>query len=634
MENTELQTEISFVKTFQLKEQKSLLRFLTCGSVDDGKSTLIGRLLFETGAIFDNELEGLVKDSKKYGTTGDDIDYALLIDGLSSEREQGITIDVAYRFFATKKRKFIVADTPGHEQYTRNMATGASTCEAAIIMVDARKGILSQTKRHSFIVSLLGIKKIIVAVNKMDLVDFNETVFKKIESDYHSFAKKLDFKEIHTVPVSALKGDNLTKSSLNCQWYGGPSLLTLLETLEVENNIHQKNFRFCVQWVNRPDLNFRGYSGTVNSGSIQVGDKVRILPSGKTSAIKTIVTFDGKLNRASKGQAVTLTLKDEIDISRGDVLCSSENSCEVAENFQTTLIWISDKPLVLSRDYLLKSGTQLVAATVSKLKYGIDVNTMVHKHVDNLKLNEVGVCEINLNKAIPFESYEDNPSLGGFILIDRISNETVGCGFINFALRRSGNIHKQALTVTEKERAAIKGHKPCVIWLTGLSGAGKSTIANILEARLNQRDIHTTLLDGDNIRHGLNKDLGFTEKERAENIRRIAEVAKLMVEAGLITIVSFISPYRAERMMAKRLLGEDKFLEVFIDVPLSVAERRDPKGLYKKARAGEIKNFTGIDSEYQPPLSPMLAIDSSNIEAEMAAEKILILLKDKEIIKQ
>jgi bifunctional enzyme CysN/CysC len=625
------QAQGSMEELLQANQSKSLLRFLTCGSVDDGKSTLIGRLLFETHMIYDNELATLQKDSQKFGTTGEEIDLALLVDGLASEREQGITIDVAYRFFSTSKRKFIVADTPGHEQYTRNMATGASTADLAIVIVDCRNGLLTQTKRHSLIVSLLGVKQVIVAVNKMDLIQYRQQRFLEIEQSYRHFASSLEFDQITLIPVSALMGDNVCINSPQMPWYQGRTLLETLEMTEAYSNKSQ-DFRFPVQWVNRPNMDFRGYAGTVVSGSIKPGQQVCIQSSGKITTIKRIVSYDGDLPSACTDQAVTLTLEDEIDISRGDLITNIEAPCATGSQFQTTLLWMAASPLLKGREYILKCATQTVLCSVNTLKYHVDVNTGEHKAADTLELNQIGVCEISLNKDITFEPYDKNKPLGSFILIDRFSNETLGCGWLNFALRRSGTIHKQELTVTPESRSSIKGHRPCVLWFTGLSGAGKSTIANLVENTLNQQKIHTALLDGDNIRLGLSKDLGFTDGARAENIRRIAEVAKLMCEAGLICIVSFISPFEHERLMAKELIGEEHFLELFIDTPLNVAEERDVKGLYKKARDGRIKNFTGINSPYQSPQNPSLTIDTMEQSAEQAADAIVQLLKLRKII--
>lgn len=612
---------------------KDLLKFITCGSVDDGKSTLIGRLLYDTNATYDNEIETLIKDSKRFGTTGDDIDYALLVDGLSSEREQGITIDVAYRFFSTKKRKFIVADTPGHEQYTRNMATGASTADCAVIMVDARKGLLPQTKRHSFITSMMGIKKAIIAINKIDLMQYNKLVFEKIRDDYKALSDDLEFNEIIFIPVSALKGDNLTKTSINTPWYQGPSLLSALEEIEPEPKISsQAPFRMCVQWVNRPNLNFRGYTGTVNQGAIKKGDKVTVLPQNIKSTIKDIITFEKTANEALSKQSITLTLTNEIDISRGDVICADSYPPETGNTFQIKLLWMSHKPLITGRQYFYKSGTMTTTCIPTKLKHQVDINTLKEIPSTTLSLNEIGIAELSTTKTIVFEPYKQNQTLGSFILIDRETNETAACGCLNFALRRSGNIHHQSISVSQQSRSAIKGHKPCVIWFTGISGAGKSTIANELEVLLNEKTIHTTLLDGDNIRFGLNKDLGFTEGDRVENIRRIAEVSKLMSDAGLITLVSFISPFKEERHMAKHLIGEANFIEVFVDTELSVAEKRDIKGLYHKAREGEIKNFTGISSPYEKPEKPDIHIKTSSTSSSEAAKIILKQLKEKSIL--
>jgi bifunctional enzyme CysN/CysC len=608
--------------------QKSLLRFLTCGSVDDGKSTLIGRLLFECDAVFDNELENLKRDSERFGNAGDKLDFSLLVDGLSSEREQGITIDVAYRYFSSKCRSFIVADTPGHEQYTRNMVTGASNCEAAIIMIDARLGLLPQTKRHSFIASQLGIKEVIIAVNKIDLLDYKESIFNQISLDYLDFAEKLSFEKITIIPVSALNGDNISSPSPQTPWYQGKSVLEALETLSVTEKV-QQDFSFCVQWVNRPDDTFRGFSGTISSGEISKGDNVRLLPSNQLSTIKSISTFDGELKSAKKNEAVTITLEDECDLSRGDVICKKTSPLECANQFQTTLVWMSEAPMVNSRQYLIKLGTQSAIATISKLKHAIDINTLEEKAANKLCLNEFGVTELSINKPLAFKPYGENQVLGGFILIDRINFQTVACGFIDFALRRSGHVYKHHFQVGRSEREAIKDHKGTVIWLTGLSGAGKSTIANLVESKLNEGKIHTTILDGDNVRHGLNKDLGFSESDRAENIRRIAEVSKLMLNAGLITIVSFISPFKAERQMARELIGDENFLEVHVNVSTEAAEARDPKGLYKKARQGEIKNFTGIDSPYEEPEKAEIVIDTEEVSAEAAADLIITELKER-----
>ncbi|WP_374658680.1 sulfate adenylyltransferase subunit CysN [Phenylobacterium sp.] len=608
-------------------ERKSLLRFLTCGSVDDGKSTLIGRLLYDSKMIFEDQLAALEADSKKVGTQGGDIDFALLVDGLAAEREQGITIDVAYRFFSTDKRKFIVADTPGHEQYTRNMVTGASTADAAVILIDARKGVLTQTRRHSYLVSLLGIRHVVLAVNKMDLVGWDRQVYDAILQEYAEFAAQIGIKDYTAIPMSALKGDNITTASDAAPWYEGPALMPLLESLPVEDDQREKPFRMPVQWVNRPNLDFRGFSGLISSGTIRPGDKIKALPSGRESTVERIVTFRGDLPEAVAGQSVTLTLKDEIDISRGDVIAEAAAPPPVADQFEATLVWMDDEAMLPGRPYLLKLGARVVSAQVTEPKYKINVNTLEHLAAKRLELNEIGVCNLSLDAAIAFDAYAENHDLGGFILIDRLSNRTVGAGMLHFALRRSQNIHWQALDVDKAARAAIKSQRGRVVWLTGLSGSGKSTIANLVEKRLHADGRHTYLLDGDNVRHGLNKDLGFTDEDRVENIRRVAEVSKLMVDAGLIVLVSFISPFRAERRMARELQAEGDFVEVFVDTPLSVAEQRDVKGLYKKARAGELKNFTGIDSPYEPPEDAEIVIDTTAMSAAEAAEKIVAWLE-------
>jgi bifunctional enzyme CysN/CysC len=608
-------------------EHKSLLRFLTCGSVDDGKSTLIGRLLYDSKMIFEDQLAALEADSKKVGTQGGEIDFALLVDGLAAEREQGITIDVAYRFFSTDKRKFIVADTPGHEQYTRNMVTGASTADAAIILIDARKGVLTQTRRHSYLVSLLGIRHVVLAINKMDLVDWSQARFDEIVADYRAFADQIGVRDFTAIPMSALQGDNITEPSAKSPWYSGPALLRWLEDAPVEDDLQGKPFRMPVQWVNRPNLDFRGFSGQVASGIIRPGDKVKALPSGRESTVARIVTFSGDLAEAVAGQSVTLTLKDEIDISRGDVLAASGSPPAVADQFEATIVWFDDEAMLPGRPYLMKLGARTVAAQVAEPKFKVNVNTLEHLAARRLELNEIGVCNLTLDAPIAFDPYAENRDLGGFILIDRMTNRTVGAGLLHFALRRSQNIHWQALDVDKAARAAAKGQTGRVVWLTGLSGAGKSTIANLLEKRLMAEGRHTYLLDGDNVRHGLNKDLGFTEADRVENIRRVAEVAKLMVDAGLIVLVSFISPFRAERQMARELMGDGEFIEVFVDTPLAEAEKRDVKGLYKKARAGELKNFTGVDSPYEPPERPEIRIDTTKLSAEDAAEQLFAMLE-------
>jgi len=604
------------------QERKGLLRFITCGSVDDGKSTLIGRLLFESKTLFEDQLAALAVDSKKSGTRGGEIDFALLVDGLSAEREQGITIDVAYRFFSTDRRKYIVADTPGHEQYTRNMVTGGSTADLAIILIDARKGVLTQTRRHSYLVSLLGIRHVVLAINKMDLMDYSQEVCQRIEADYRAFATQIGIDDVLCIPMSAVYGDNVFVHSERMPWYRGPSLMEHLETVPVEQEPAAGPFRLPVQWVNRPNQDFRGFAGVISSGSIQVGDPVVVLPSARVSRVKTIVNGFAEIDRAVAGQAVTVMLADEVDASRGDVIAATDDRPAVADQFEATLIWMSEQPMLPGRSYLLKTNTQTVAATVAPLKYKVNVNTLEHTAATRLELNDIGVCGLELSKAIVFEPYKQNRELGGFILIDRLTNATVGAGLLHFALRRSHNVHWQALDIERNVRASQKGQKPCVLWFTGLSGAGKSTIANLLERRLVGLGRHTYLLDGDNVRHGLNRDLGFTEADRVENIRRVAEVARLMSDAGLIVLVSFISPFRAERRMARGLMGEGEFIEVFVDTPLAVAETRDPKGLYKKARRGELKNFTGVDSPYEPPERPEVRVDTTTLPPAAAAEHI------------
>ncbi len=613
-------------------QHKSLLRFITCGSVDDGKSTLIGRLLYDSKMIFEDQLAALESDSKKVGTQGGEIDFALLVDGLAAEREQGITIDVAYRFFSTDRRKFIVADTPGHEQYTRNMVTGASTADLAVILIDARKGVLTQTRRHSYLVSLLGIRKVVLAVNKMDLVGFDQARFDEIVADYRAFAAQIGITDFLAIPISGLKGDNITAKSAATPWYSGPSLMEHLETVEVEDRLESQPFRMPVQWVNRPNLDFRGFSGLIASGVIRPGDRIRVTPSGTTSTVDRIVTKDGDLAAAVAGQSVTLTLKDEIDCSRGDVLAAAESAPEGADQFEATLIWMAEEPMLPGRPYWLKIGAKTVSAQVAEPKYKVNVNTLEHLAAKQLELNEIGVVNLRLDQPIAFDPYAENRDTGGFILIDRLSNATAGAGLMHFALRRAHNIHWQALDVNKVTRAAAKGQKPAVLWFTGLSGAGKSTIANLVEKKLHDLGRHTYLLDGDNVRHGLNRDLGFTDCDRVENIRRVAEVAKLMADAGLIVLVSFISPFRAERRMARDLMGPGEFVEVFVDTPLAEAERRDEKGLYKKARAGELKNFTGIDSPYEPPEHAEVRIDTTRMTAEAAAERIVTDLEERGLL--
>jgi bifunctional enzyme CysN/CysC len=604
-------------------EHKSLLRFITCGSVDDGKSTLIGRLLYESKMIFEDQLATLEADSKKVGTQGGDLDFALLVDGLAAEREQGITIDVAYRFFSTDKRKFIVADTPGHEQYTRNMVTGASTADVAIILIDARKGILTQTRRHSYIASLLGIRKVVLAINKMDLMGYEQETFDTIVDEYRDFAQQIGLDDFTPIALSALKGDNILEASDAMPWYHGPTLMGFLEEVEIDEDVQQRPFRLPVQWVNRPNQDFRGFAGLIASGTVQVGQRLRSLPSGKQSTVTRIVTMDGDLPRAVAGQSVTVTLADEIDISRGDILVPADEPAGVADQFQATLIWMHEEPMLPGRPYLLKLGTQTVTASLAHPKYKVNVNTLEHLAAKQLELNEIGVCNLNLDRAIAFDPYAENRETGGFILIDRITNDTVGAGLIQFALRRSENIHWQALDVNKQARATQKNQTASVLWFTGLSGAGKSTIANLVEKKLHALGRHTYLLDGDNVRHGLNKDLGFTDADRVENIRRVAEVSKLMVDAGLIVLVSFISPFRAERRMARDLLQPGEFIEVFVDTSLAEAEKRDPKGLYKKARRGEIKNFTGIDSPYEAPEHAEIHLDTTKQTSEQAADAII-----------
>ena len=607
----------------RLHEQKSLLRFITCGSVDDGKSTLIGRLLYECKTIFDDQLNALAADSRRVGTRGADLDFALLVDGLAAEREQGITIDVAYRFFSTEKRKFIVADTPGHEQYTRNMATGASTGDVAVILLDARKGVLTQTRRHSFIVSLLGIKRVVLAVNKMDLVDYSEQVFTRWERDYREFAQRVGLADVTCIPLSAVHGDNIVERSANTPWYTGPTLLEHLENVEVERDAVARPFRLAVQWVARPNLDFRGFAGLIASGAVEVGAPVRVAPSGTASQVTRILIGEQEQDRAVAGQSVILTLADEVDISRGDVIAAADHPVAVADAFEATIVWMHEQPMLPGRSYVVKMGTQTAIATIAPLKYKVNVNTLEHTAAKQLELNDIGVCNLELNRPLAFEAYKDCRELGGFIIIDRLTNTTIGAGMIHFALRRAQNVHWQMLDVNKASRAEAKGQKPCLLWFTGISGAGKSTIANLVEKKLHAMGRHTYLLDGDNVRHGLNKDLGFTDADRVENIRRVAEVARLMVDAGLIVLASFISPFRAERRMARALLGDGEFLEVFVDTPIRIAERRDPKGLYKKARRGELKNFTGIDSPYEIPDDPEIRIDTTALSADEAAENII-----------
>jgi len=610
------------------QERKDLLRFITCGSVDDGKSTLIGRLLYEAKMLFEDQLSALESDSKKMGTQLGGIDFALLVDGLAAEREQGITIDVAYRAFTTDRRKFIVADTPGHEQYTRNMATGASTAELAIILADARKGVLTQTRRHSFIVSLLGIRKVVLAVNKMDLVDYREDKFREIEENYRAFASELGLDDIVCIPVSALKGDNVVEPSTKMDWYHGPTLMAHLETVEVGEDLGSGSLRMPVQWANRPDQSFRGFSGQIASGSVRPGEEVKVLPSGRTSRVTRIVTFDGDLDAAVAGQSVTLALADEVEAGRGSVICAADNPVALADQFEVEVLWMDQEPMLAGRPYVIKLATQVVPGSLAQPKYKVNVNTLEHMAAKTLELNEIGVCNLRLDKAVAFTRYAENRDLGGFIIIDRFSNNTVGMGLINFALRRASNIHWQAIEVGKAAHASLKGQKPCILWFTGLSGAGKSTIANLVEKQLHAMGKHTYLLDGDNVRHGLNKDLGFTDADRVENIRRVAEVAKLMVDSGLIVLVSFISPFRSERRMGRELVEDGEFFEIFVDTPLAEAERRDVKGLYAKARRGEIRNFTGIDSEYEMPERAEIVLDTTTLSAEDSAVRIVSYLDE------
>ena len=607
-----------------LHQNKSLLRFITCGSVDDGKSTLIGRLLYDSKMIFEDQLAALEADSKRMGTQGQEIDFALLVDGLAAEREQGITIDVAYRFFATEKRKFIVADCPGHEQYTRNMVTGASTADLAVILIDARKGVLVQTRRHSYLAHLLGIGNIVLAVNKMDLIDYDQVKYDAIVADYTVFAASIGITNFTAMPISGFKGDNITENSPNTPWFIGKPLMTHLETVALENEADQaKPLRMAVQWVNRPNLDFRGFSGQIATGTVHPGDAIRVLPSGKTATISKIVTLGGELDEAVAGQSVTLCFDTEIDCSRGDVIAASDAPPAVADQFEATIVWMADDPMTPGRAYWLKLGTQLVSATVQTPKYSVNVNTMEHMASKTLDLNAIGVAEIATDKPIVFEPYADNHSLGGFILIDKITNATVAAGMLHFSLRRAQNVHWQATDIGREVHANLKNQKARVLWFTGLSGSGKSTIANEVEKRLNLMNRHTFLLDGDNVRHGLNRDLGFTETDRIENIRRVGEVAKLMADAGLIVLTAFISPFRAERDMVRAMLPEGEFIEIFVDTPLEVAEARDVKGLYKKARAGGLKNFTGIDSPYEAPEQPEIRVNTVEMTPVEAAEQIV-----------
>ncbi len=617
------------IEYLEAHENKGLLRFITCGSVDDGKSTLIGRLLYDSKLLYDDQLAALESDTKKHGTQGEKIDFALLVDGLAAEREQGITIDVAYRFFSTEKRKFIVADTPGHEQYTRNMATGASTADLAIILIDARRGVLTQTRRHSYIVSLLGIRHVIVAVNKMDLVDYSEKTFRDIEAEYRAFAEPLGFDTIAALPLSALEGDNMIAKSSRTPWHDGAALLPYLETVDVRADLADKPFRMPVQWVNRPNLDFRGFSGTVASGTLKPGDEIVVVPSAKRSKVKSIVTMDGDLEEAAPDMAVTVTLEDEIDISRGDVICAGKAPAEQTDQFAAHVLWMSEDKLYPGRQYLLKTANRIVSATATELKHKVNVNTLEHMSGKTLELNEVAFCNFSLSAPIAFDPYKENQRTGSFILIDKRTNATIGAGLIDFSLRRAQNVHWQDLDINKTARAAAKHQRPCVLWFTGLSGSGKSTVANLVEKRLHDLGRHTYTLDGDNVRHGLNNDLGFTNEDRVENIRRVAETAKLMADAGLIVCVSFISPFQSERRMARDLMDDGEFVEVFISTPLEVCEQRDIKGLYGKARRGEIKNFTGIDSPYEAPQAAEIDVDTSNIAATDAADRVVEFLRER-----
>jgi bifunctional enzyme CysN/CysC len=611
---------------------KTLLRFLTCGSVDDGKSTLIGRLLYDSQAILADQLETLERESKKFGTTGDDIDLALLLDGLEDERQQGITIDVAYRLFQTKKRSFIVADTPGHEQYTRNMATGASTADLALLLVDARNGVVVQTRRHSLICSLLGIRHVVLAVNKLDLVGFDRATFEAIATEYRAFAADLGFRSLQVIPISARFGDNVASRSSRMPWDDGPALIDYLETVEIDGRDGGDGFRFPVQWVSRPGPDFRGVAGTVAAGSVAPGDPIVVTGSGIESRVKEIVTYDGSLERAAAGDAVTLTFSDDIDVTRGDLLASPKSRPEFADQFAAHIIWMRDEPLVPGRSYWLKLGARTVPATVTALKHRIDVNNAAHVAARSLALNEIGFCNLSTAQPLAFDTYAKNRETGGFILIDRLTNETAGAGMIDFALRRASNIHRQAETIGADTRAALKGQRAAVVWFTGLSGAGKSTVADLVEQKLVGLGGHTMLLDGDNVRHGLNRDLGFTDADRVENIRRLGEVAKLMADAGLIVICAFISPFRADRQMAREIAQPHNFIEVFIDTPLEECIRRDPKGLYAKAQAGEIPNFTGLDSPYEAPENPEVTLTTIGHDADALADALIDTLRERGII--
>ena len=625
IESTDMAHSTVDIDAYLLEQRnKSLLRFITCGSVDDGKSTLIGRLLYDSKMIFEDQLATLAADSRRIGTQGQNIDFALLVDGLAAEREQGITIDVAYRYFATDKRKFIVADTPGHEQYTRNMVTGASTADLAVILVDARKGVLTQTRRHSYLARLLGIRTMVLAVNKMDLVEYAQDIFDAIAGEYRLFAESIGIRDVAAIPISSLRGDNIVSSSRHTGWYAGEPLMRLLETVEIDNvGAQRRPFRMPVQWVNRPNLDFRGFAGLISQGQLRPGDAVRVLPSGRTSTVSRIAAFESDLNEAVAGQSVTVTLADAVDCSRGDVLAAAAASPEIADQFEATLVWMADEPMLPGRPYWLKLASQFVTATIHSPKYQVNINTLEHLAAKTLSLNAIGVANLSTDKPLIFEPYESSRELGGFILIDKISNATVAAGMLHFALRRSSNLHWQHLDVDRDAHARLKHQRPRLLWFTGLSGAGKSSIANLVQKKLYALGKHSFLLDGDNIRHGLNKDLGFTDVDRVENIRRIGEVAKLMTDAGLIVLTAFISPFRAERRMVREMSLPGEFIEIYVETPLDVAEQRDVKGLYKKARAGELKHFTGIDSPYEPPENPEIRVNTAQTSAEQAADEIV-----------
>ncbi len=614
------------------QKQIGFLRFLTCGSVDDGKSTLIGRLLYDTKLIFDDQLAALERDSRKHGTDGDNIDFALLVDGLAAEREQGITIDVAYRFFTTNKRRFIVADTPGHEQYTRNMATGASTADLAIVLVDARHGVLTQTRRHSFIASLLGIRHVVLAINKIDLVDFSQDVFEAIRAEYQQASEGFGFKSVTAIPISARFGDNVIRPSARTPWYSGPSLLQHLEDADVDDDAVVRPFRMPVQWVNRPNLDFRGYSGTVASGVVRPGDAVGVTGVSRTTTIARIVTMDGELAEARAGDAVTLVLAEETDVSRGDVIAAADAPVHVADQFQSHLVWLSETPMLHGRTYLFKLGTRTVSGSITRIRHRIDVNTHEKLNADDLRVNDVAVVNISLTAPVPFESYADDRDLGGFIIIDRLTNATVGVGMIDYALRRSENISWQEMDVNKAARSRLNAQEPAVVWFTGLSGSGKSTIANLVERKLHAQGRHTYVLDGDNVRHGLNRDLGFTEADRVENIRRVSEAAALFVDAGMIVLVSFISPYRTERETARERVAADEFIEVFVDTPIEECRRRDPKGLYARADQGLIRNFTGIDAPYEPPITPEIHLQTISATPSDLADQVIAELRKRGLI--